>query len=85
MHGLHAQMKSSPQPNALGTTDGAATTAETHGDEQDDQAIALDLFSSVFFWLLLWDSSACFLFVTALFGSIEGAGTGYGWRARQSS
>ena len=38
MHGLHAQMKSSPQPNAPSTTDGAATKAEAHGDEQDDQA-----------------------------------------------
>ena len=38
MHDLHAQMKSSPQPNAPSTTDGAATKAEAHGDEQDDQA-----------------------------------------------
>ena len=50
----------------------------------DDGALHLDVFSSVFFWLLLWDSTACFLFITTLFGSIEGAGTGYGWRARQT-
>ena len=54
------------------------------GDEADDAALELDIFTSVFFWLLLWDSTAVFVFVTTLFGSIEGAGTGYGWRARQS-
>ena len=53
-------------------------------DAADDAALEFDVFSSVFFWLLLWDGTACFLFVTALFGSVEGAGTGWGWRARQS-
>jgi len=71
--------------------DRAVERARGRQDEADfaptdasERELEIDLFSSVFFWLLVWDSTACFLFVSTLFGSIEGAGTGYGWRARQS-
>jgi len=57
---------------------------EDDPDDQDDEKLHFDLFTSIFFWLLLWDASCCFVFVTTLFGTIHGSGVGWGWRAAES-